>query len=111
MKITRSTIGILLAGVFALAGCGKSQTQQQGAPSVEMRGVKVDLPKLRQLMPPEKQPAIGELMSSLRYGLFPEALTQLQKLSADPSLTEEQKKVINDVTDQVKQMQAKTSAK
>ncbi len=112
MKTMNWIVGILTAGVLVLAGCGKSdKSGQQGPQAVEMRGVKVDLPKLREIVPPELQPVVNDLNNALRYGQFPQAQAQLQKLSAAPNLNDEQKKVINDVAEQVKQMEAKNSGK
>jgi len=115
MKMNKWLVGVLAVGTLVLAGCGKSQQQQQqGPPPVVMRGVKVDLPKLQQSLTsdnPALQAAVSKVTSSLRYGLFSQALTELQKLSGDPSLTEAQKKVVSDVIEQVKQMAAKEPAK
>ena len=106
-------VGILLAGVFALAGCGKSQQQQQGPPPMEIRGVKIDVPKLQQAFAnekPELRSVAVDAGSDIRYGKTADALAKLQKLAADPSVTEPTKKVINDVIEQVKQLAAKAPA-
>ena len=38
----------------------------------------------------------------LRYGNYPEAMADLDKIAADPSLTEPQKKLVADTIEQVK---------
>jgi hypothetical protein len=112
MKTTKWIVGFLTIGTLVLAGCGKGKAdQKQGSPPIEMRGVKVDLPKLRETMPPALAPVVSELTAALRYGQFAQAKTELQKLSTDPSLTDEQKKLVNDVAEQVKQMEAKSGGK
>jgi len=113
MRMTNRFAGILIAGALVLVGCGKSQQQQEGPPPVEMGGVKIDLPKLQQCLPADKQElhdAAGKVMMALRYGQYPEALAQLDKVAA-ADLTDAQKKVVNDVIAQVKQLMAKAPAK
>jgi hypothetical protein len=71
--------------------------------------VKVDLPKLREAFvgaSPEAQTSINEIGSAIRYGMYPKALPELAKLAASPNLTEPQKKVVEEVTAQVKQLAA-----
>jgi len=111
--MTNRFAGILIAGALVLAGCGKSQQQQEGPPPVEMGGVKIDLPKLQQCLPADKKElhdAASKVMMALRYGQYPEALVQLDKVAA-ADLTDAQKKVVNDVIAQVKQLMAKAPAK
>lgn len=43
----------------------------------------------------------------LRYGQFPQAMVQLDKLAHVPNLTEPQKKLVNDLLEQTKQVIAK----
>ncbi len=92
---------ILLAGMLALAGCGKSdQNQAQRVPAM------MDLPKFQQAFPsptPEQQTSLEKVISGVRYRLYPEALAALDKLSADPSLNDAQKKAVNDMIQGIKQ--------
>ena len=46
---------------------------------------------------------------AIRYGQHAEALAELEKLAANASLTEPEKKVVNDVIGQVKQLLAKAA--
>lgn len=48
---------------------------------------------------------------NIRYGQYDQALAELQKLGAVPTLTEPQKKLVNDLVEQVKQLAAKAPAK
>jgi hypothetical protein len=110
MKRTQWMIGGLLAGAFVLAGCHKATQEQQGLPPMELRGVKVDLPKLQEAFKDneELRPLAVDCLSDVRYGKNSDALAKLQKLAANPSLNDQQKKIVNDVIEQVKQLAAKT---
>jgi hypothetical protein len=64
------------------------------------------LPKLRAAFPTpakEASDAITQVQFGLRYGNYIKALEALDALVNVPSLTEDQKKVVNEVIDQVKQ--------
>ena len=113
MKKTHYMIGILLAGAFALTGCGKTEQQQPGTAPMEIKGVKVDLPKLQEAFSnekPELRAIAVDAVSDIRYGKNTDALAKLAKLAGDPNVTEPEKKIVNDVIEQVKQVAAKGSA-
>ena len=100
---------IPLAGALALAGCGKS------APPVvtTISGVTVEVAKLQQTFAtasPRLRTAVDAVKTGVRYGDYPAALAQLEKLANHPSLTDLQKQVVAQVTEQVKQVASKTSA-
>ena len=92
---------ILVAGSLALVGCGKSDKgRADGMPAA------IDLPKFQQAFPsptPEQQSTLEKVISGVRYRLYPEALAALDKLAADPALTEPQKKAVNDLIQGIKQ--------
>src|SRR5262245_4612778 len=99
-------IGLLLAA-FAFAGCKKAQ---QEAPVPEFNGVKVNYPKLQQAFAnssPELQQGVRDLIQGLRYGMYEKSLEALDKMSSDTSLTDEQKKVVNELIEQVKTLASK----
>jgi hypothetical protein len=106
-------MGLLAASALVLGGCGKSQEQQQGPPPMTINGVKVDVPKLQLLTAdkPELLDGVNKTMMAIRYGKYDEALAELDKLAAAASLTDPQKKLVNDVIEQVKQVAAKAAAK
>ena len=110
MNMTYPMAVAIMTGALLFAGCGKSRNQQeQGPPPMEMRGVKVDLPKLQQILPadkPELKAAVSRVTMALRYAQFANAITELEKLST-ADLTEPQKKVVTNVLGQVKEMMAK----
>ena len=96
---------MLVAGVLAVGGCGKSD-------SVGNRGLPptMDLPKFQQAFPaptPAQQSNIDKASESVRYGLYPQALAALDKLAADSALTEPQKKAVSDLVAGIKQTLAK----
>jgi hypothetical protein len=101
---------ILITGL-AVAGCSKAPPPPQ-APTAA--GVTIDLPKLRQAFPPPVKQDIGDCLDQaafgIRYGDFNKTLAELTKLAGNPSLTEPQKKVVNDVLAQVKQALEKGAA-
>ena len=47
---------------------------------------------------------------SLRYAQFPQAVAELGKLANNPNLSEPQKKVVNDLVEQTKQVIANSKA-
>ena len=97
----------LFAGVFGLAGCGK---EKPAAPAVG--GVTVDLPKLREAFAtagPDLQTSVSEVGMGIRYNDYPRAFAGLAKLDSAPDLTEAQKKIVGEVTVQVKTLASKAS--
>jgi hypothetical protein len=103
MKTTQWICGILAAGVIGLVGCRKSDETPApppgGAPTV-------DVGKLRQAFPTaegEVQNCLTKIRNAVRYSDYPTAMSELEKLAADAKLTEAQKKVVNDLMEQVKQ--------
>ena len=103
---TNCLIMVLLGGMLAFVGCGKSdKSTAQHIPAT------MDVAKLQQAFPsptPGQQSALGKVQQSVRYGLLPDALASLDKLASDPSLTEPQKKAVSDMIEGVKQALAKT---
>ena len=104
-------LAILVAALAAAPGCGKNQTTTS---VTAQNGTKVDMPKLQQAFvsaSPELRDAVTKVAFSFRYGQNEEAVAQLEKIAADPALTDDQKKVVNDVIGQLKQVIAKGPAK
>lgn len=101
---------VLVAGVLAVAGCGKEKPKAQ---PITAEGVTVDLPKLQMAFAtaaPDLQTSVSEVRMGLRYGDYPRALAGLDKLANAPSLTADQKKIVADVTEQIKQAASKATA-
>ena len=84
-----------------MAGCGK-----QEVPPTVVQGTTIDIPKLRgafETATAETQAALSEVNMGVRYRDFTRALVALQKLANAPGLTDAQKKVVAEGTEQVKQ--------
>jgi hypothetical protein len=101
MKTNNYLIIILTVGVLALAGCGKSDKQ---ATTARVPG-RVDLSQLQLQFPnpaPEVSASLNKIRFSLRYRTFDTAGVELDKLAHLPNLTDQQKKAVDDVIEQVK---------
>jgi hypothetical protein len=107
MKVTQCMLSVLLAGAFALAGCGKSdQGRPQALPPA------IDMPKFQQAFSsptPAQQSTLEKVNEGVRYGMYPDALAALDKLASDPALTEPQKKAVSDLIQGIKQAMASPS--
>lgn len=91
---------VLMAGMLALAGCGKSdQPPPSAAPPV------ADVAKLLEAFPspsPEVQGSLNKVRFAVRYRQFDVALIELDKVAQIPDLTDAQKKAVDDKVEQVK---------
>ncbi len=103
MRTVNWLMVMLCAGVLALAGCSKKEPAK---PTVGG----VDVAKLQEAFAtasPELQQAASEVRMGIRYGDYSRAFTALTKLGSAPGLTDDQKKIVGEVTEQVKQMASK----
>ncbi len=99
---------LVVAGVLALAGCGKSKPA--AGPTID--GVTVDMGKFTAVFGtagPQFQASFNAVRTGVRYGDYASALAELDKLAANPSLTETQKQVVALVTEQIKQVASKST--
>ena len=79
-------------------------------PAYEINGVKVDVPQLQQAFAgasAEIQADVNQTTVNLRYGMYEKSLMALDRLSSNPALNDTQKKVVNDLIEQMKQLIAK----
>jgi hypothetical protein len=109
MKLTSYLVVALVAGLLAVAGCGKSNTPKPGTPipgAVDVTALQQAFPK----PPPEVLAAVDKLRFAIRYRKFDAAFPELEKLSRLPNLTDQQKKAIDDVIGQVKAAMAAAPA-
>ena len=101
----------MAVGVVGFAGCGKKGPSGQQVPPMVIEGINVDLPKLQASIDAsgnaDLQSAVRTVMMSFRYRQYDKALMDMEKLSNDPALTEEQKKIATEVFEQVKQVATK----
>ena len=66
----------------------------------------MDLAKFSEAFPtptPEQQQYVAKASQGIRYRMYPDALAALDQLSADASLTDAQKKAVNDLIEGIKQ--------
>lgn len=96
---------MLVIGLLALVGCKKAE--QAAGPTYEYFGVKVDVPKLdAEFANPNQgvQDRLNLIKRFFRYGQFAQAVPELDALSKMPNLTESQKKLVNDLIAQTRQV-------
>jgi hypothetical protein len=111
MKTNHWTWTFLAVGLVALAGC-KKENQAPGPPQ-KFYGVQVDWLKLDPTFAnasPEVQNGVLIVKRNFRYGMFPQAVAELEKLAKNPALTEPQKKLVGDLIEQTKQVIAQAPA-
>ncbi len=102
MRITPYLLIVMMVGVLALAGCGKSS--KQDAAAQRQPGV-VDLGPLQAAFPdasPDIKAILDKVRFNTRYGMHEASLAELDKLNGMPNLTDPQKKVVADAIEQVK---------
>ena len=105
MNTTKWLMIILLAAALAPVGCGK---QKSSAPV--QQGYAIDESALRNAFStasPDLQALSAEAVRDIRRVNYPNALAALEKLANAPGLTDAQKKIVTDVTGQVKQEASK----
>jgi hypothetical protein len=107
MRLTGLFLLILAVGSLTFAGCKKTGRQES---EQQFHGVKVDEPKLDAEFAradPDALASVSMVKRCLRYAQFPQALDELDRLSRNPNLTESQKKLVNDLSEQIKNAIAK----
>ena len=105
MKPLKYTLVFLACSALALAGCNRAP---KTPPAPQIQGVTVDTPKLQAALSTNQNASVQEQLTQflfgLRYGDYVKSLMALDKLSNDPALTDQQKQVVNQVIEQVKQV-------
>ena len=108
MRTTHCFAALFTICALAFVGCRKSGHAQTESP--EYFGVKVDWPKLDEVFinaSPDVEASVSLVKRAFRYGQYPQAVAPLDALSRNPNLTEGQKKLINDLVEQTRQVIAK----
>ena len=103
----KAIIGVCaLLAICLLSAVGCKRSGQAAPPVTDFHGAKVDWPKLdAEFVGGDSalQATASKAKRHIRYERFPEALAELEKLASNPSLTEGQKKVVAELTEQTKQ--------
>jgi hypothetical protein len=110
MKMTKWIMICLLAVSLAPIGCSKKDLQ----PSGQSQTVTIDVPKLKATFDtasPELKALSDEAIKYVQFGRsYTAGLAALDKLANSPGITEDQKKVVAEVTEQVKKMMTPAGA-
>src|SRR5690242_10420032 len=105
MKMTCVLAAFLGVWAVLAAGCGKSNKLP---PAPQIEGVTVDIPKLQKALEANTNPEVRNQMTQVafgvRYGDYPKALMALDQLANNPNVSEAEKKVVNEVLEQVKKL-------
>lgn len=108
MKKINWIIAALAVASLGLAGCKKAADKP--VDSLQVHGVSVDMPKLQATFSTVSDEQIKKLIfdadQGFRYGDYPKALAAVEELSNNPNVTEDQKKVVTDVLEQLKKLVA-----
>jgi len=112
MKPSLRILSLLSVILLGLAGCGKPA--QVALPPTTVNGATIDMAKLTQALSsstaPEVKKNLSGFFANVRYTQYDQAAANLDKIAADPSLTEDQKKAVADAIEQVKQVTAAAAA-
>ena len=104
MRTINLMLGVVAVTLLTAVGCSKSD---KTPPAPEMNGVTVDIPKLTQAFEnatPELKRTVTSVGFNIRYGKYEDALMDLDKLANDTTVTEEQKKVVNQLIEEAKKL-------
>ena len=97
MKTTKWFEAVLLGGLLVCGGC-KPKAPQVPPQVATMQSLQQAFASGT----PEQQAAIQNAYMGIRYGQYVNTLSALDKLSSDPSITETQKTLINNMIEQLK---------
>ncbi len=109
MKIPASMLCLIGVCLLGLAGCKKAAPPQPEG-TIQLFGVTVAIPKLDtefQNAPPNVQASVTQVKNAYRFGQYGKMVVELDKLANDPALTESQKKLVNDLIEQMRQVLTK----
>jgi len=108
MDNDRFWLGFL--GICLLSGFGCKKQEKYVGPPQEYYGVKVNWAKLSTEFTnasPDVQANVSLAVRAFRYALFTNGMFELDRLVSNPSLTDAQKNLVNELLEQTKQVIAK----
>lgn len=103
-------LAIATALLLVAPGCKKAPSQTL---TQDRYGIGIDWPRLDTGFTNSDvmvQVAASAIKRSILYHQFPQAISDLEKLSHSPSLTDPQRKILSDLRDQTQQIMVKTSS-
>ena len=105
MKSLMLSALVAVSGVLLISGCGKSEQPVPGTPP-PMAMNATEFPPAFASASPEIKALADQVMMDLQDSAYPEALSCLAKLAANPALNETQKKAVTALTETVKNKMA-----
>ena len=91
----------ILGGIGLFSGCKKAAEPPPGTPVPHAINATTFRPAFVSASP-EIKAQVDQVMMDIQGSLYTDALNELAKLAANPSLTDAQKKAVADLADQVK---------
>ena len=109
MKTTTSLLALTLGGMLVLGGtgCHRQSASSSAPPKTLEEGVTQLTTTLAGSSPQVQSNLYNGVLYGIRYSDFTKASLALQQIATDPGLNPEQKKLVNDVGDLLKQAAAK----
>jgi len=107
MKVIKYCGTFLVLRLMLVTSCSKAPPTPT-AP--EINGVKCDFPKLQRTFEAssgEIQQHVSEAVQGVRYGMYDKSLEALDTLANDPNVTADQKKVVSELIEAMKQVISK----
>lgn len=95
-------VAAVFGGLGLFSGCKKASELPPGAPVPHAINATAFRPAFASASP-EIKAQVDQVMMDVQGSLYTDALNELAKLAANPSLTDAQKKTVADLADQVKQ--------
>jgi hypothetical protein len=99
---------VLALAVLAFAGCGKKEVANVDMPEIE--GVKVNIPGLQKAFETaggDVQQQVSAVIQGIRYRTYERSLEALDSLANNATVTPDQKKIVTEVLEAMKQVVAK----
>ena len=110
MKLQKFLFAVLVAGLVVFGGCGKSDQALPTTPPPQAINAVPFRPAFASASPEIKAIA-DQVMMSIQGSAYPDTLKALGKLDSNPSLTDDQKKIVKDLVEQVKNKMATIAPK
>lgn len=112
MKTPKFIFSIALGSLLALggAGCHKQSAASSAAPATLEEGLTKLQAALATASPQAQSNFFNGLSTGIRYADYAKASAALQQIATDPGLNDQQKKLVSDVGDLLKQKAAAAPA-